>query len=276
MPGKDLIQDVDFDAMHRAQCERSSFGPRSPAEWDQRAVQRNRWTLGSDYSRAFLARMNLEGAHTALDIGCGSGNLAIPLAQQLRKVYALDFSPEMLRLLKSNCRKADVKNVEAHRLAWEDPWKGIPRVDIAVCSRAMGGAGLLAALQKINRKARLRCYLTLHAGGHFLSSEILALLDREIAPRPDYIYAVNLLYQMGIRAKVDFLTSTGGMSYASAARFIASVQWRIGPLSTKEKARLRQYYHTLPRGEGGAARTRHSFEWALLSWEGKRKAEKVD
>jgi len=269
MLGKDLIQNVDFDAMHQEQCERSSFGARSSAAWDQRAVQRDRWTLGSDYSQAFLARMNLDGVRTALDIGCGSGNLALPLAQQLRKVYALDFSPEMLRLLQKNCRKEGVENIEVHCLAWEDVWKGIPTVDLVVCSRAMGGKGLKQSLQKMNRKARLRCYLTIHAGGSFLSPDLLELLDREIAPRPDYIYAVNLLYQMGIRAKVDFLQSTGGMSYASAARFIQSVQWRIGPLTPREKSRLRDYFKNLPRAEGGAAQTRHSFDWALLSWKKK-------
>jgi SAM-dependent methyltransferase len=274
MLGIDLIQEVDFDAMHRLQCERSSFGSRGPAEWDSRAVQRDRWTLNSDYSKAFLDRMNLEGARSALDIGCGSGNLAVPLAQQLKKVVALDFSPEMLRLLKKHCSEEGVDNVEAHCLSWSDPWKGIPKVDIAVCSRAMGGAGLLASLKKMNRKARLRCYLTLHAGGSFLSPDILELLDREIAPRPDYIYAVNLLYQMGIRAQVDFLRSTGGMSYASAARFVESVQWRIGPLSTKEKSRLRQYYKTLPRTKKGGGQTRHQFDWALLSWETPKKGHK--
>lgn len=267
MLGKDPIQDIDFDAMHRAHCEKSSFGARSPADWDKRAEQRDRWTLGSDYSRAFLARMDLAGAGTALDIGCGSGNLAIPLAKELRKVIALDFSPEMLRLLERNCREAGVQNVEAHRLAWEDSWKGIPKADIAVCSRAMGGQGLLASLKKMNRMAKKRCYVTVHAGGSFLSEEILELLDREIAPRPDYIYAVNLLYQMGIRAKVDFLESTGGMSYSSAARFIASAEWRIGKLTTKEKARLRGYFKKLPRCGTGGGQTRHSFTWALLSWD---------
>ena len=266
MLGRDPIQDIDFDALHRAQCEKSTFGSRSPADWDKRAEQRDRWTLGSDYSRAFLARMDLAGARTVLDIGCGSGNLAIPLAKDVRKVIALDFSPEMLRLLKKNCREAGVTNVEPHRLAWEDSWKGIPKVDIAVCSRAMGGRGLLASLKKMNRMARKRCYATIHAGGSFLSGEILDLLDREVAPRPDYIYAVNLLYQMGIRAKVDFLKSTGGMSYSSAAKFIASAEWRIGKLTTKEKARLREYFKTLPKSTTGGGQTRHQFTWAMLSW----------
>ena len=36
-------------------------------------------------------------------------------------------------------------------------------------------------------------------------------------PRPDYIYAVNLLYQLGIRARVDFIRTTGGMTYIAGA-----------------------------------------------------------
>lgn len=267
MLGKDPIQDIDFDAMHRAQCEKSSFGARTPADWDRRAEQRDRWTLGSDYSKAFLARMDFSGARTALDVGCGSGNLAIPMAQRLKKVTALDFSPEMLRLLEKNCREAGMKNVETHHLAWEDSWKGIPKADLAVCSRAMGGAGLRAALEKLNRIAKKRCYVTLHAGGSYLSPEIMELLNREFAPRPDYIYAVNLLYQMGIRAKVDFLKSTGGMSYSSSARFLSSVEWRIGKLTAKEKACLREYYKGLPRSKTGGGQTRHEFVWAMLSWE---------
>jgi len=226
---------------------------RGAARWDRRAEQRNRLGLESDYTQAFLERMNLEGVKTALDIGCGTGNLALPLARKLRKVYALDFSPEMLRHLKENTARAGVDNIVPRRLSWTDPWTGIPKVDIALCSRAMGGEGLRTALEKMNRKARLRCYLTLHSGGSFLGDDVLALLDRDIAPRPDYIYAVNILYQMGIRARVDFLQSTGGMAYASADLFVESIQWRIGQLSTKEKTRLRRFYRGLPRGKPASA-----------------------
>ena len=96
------------------------------------------------------------------------------------------------------------------------------------------------------------------------------LLDRKIEPRPDYIYAVNILYQMGVRAKVDFLRSTGGLGYASVDDFLRSIQWRIGPLSTKEEESLRRFYCDLPREADGSARYRHDFVWALLSWDAGR------
>jgi hypothetical protein len=119
----------------------------------------------------------------------------------------------------------------------------------------------------MTRQARRRCYATLHAGGSYLGKDVMGLLDRAIEPRPDYIYAVNLLYQLGFPARVDFLRSQGGMTYGSAGEFLEAIRWRIGPLSTKEQKRLREFYRTLPRDEEGRAKYRHDFEWAMLGWE---------
>lgn len=267
MLGRDLIQDIDFDALYRKQCRRSAFGSRSSADWDRRAERRSRGEGGSDYARAFLARLDLTGAQIALDIGCGTGNLAIPLARRLRRVHALDFSPAMLRYLARNRRRAGLDNIVAHRLSWTDSWAKVPPVDIAICSRALGVARLRAALEKMTRQARLRCYATLHAGGSYLGPDVLARLDRKLQPRPDYIYAVNILYQMGFRAKVDFIRSTGGLGYESAEEFLQAVRWRIGGLSAKEERRLRAFYRGLPLAADGTARYRHDFIWALLAWE---------
>ena len=84
MLGKDRIQEIDFGALYREQCRRSSFGARTSADWDRRAERRSRGEGDRDYDRALLARLDLAGVRTALDIGCGTGNLAIPLAKVLR------------------------------------------------------------------------------------------------------------------------------------------------------------------------------------------------
>lgn len=264
---KDLLQEMDFNALYREQSRRSSFGPRGPEEWDRRAAQRDRHDFQGDYNRRFLERVHFDGCETALDIGCGVGNLALPLARRLRKVYALDFSAEMLRRLKANARREGLRNIETRRLAWTDSWRGVPRADLVLCSRAMNVEDLRGALEKMHRQARTRCYVTLHAGGSYLGSDVLARLDRAVERRPDYIYAVNILYQMGLRARVDFLRSEGGRTYAGADEFLEGIRWRIGPLSAKEQRRLRALYRTLPRDAEGRARYRHDFEWAMLSWE---------
>ena len=267
MPGTDLLQQIDFGALYRRQARASTFQARTAADWDRRAEHRSRSEKGSDYAREFLARMDLTDVESILDIGCGTGNLALPLAKRVRRVHALDFSGEMLRLLRANARAEGVRNLTTHRLAWADDWTRVPRVDVAICSRAMDTADLCGALVKMNAKARLRCYLTLHAGGTFMSEDVYRVLRRQMVPRPNYMYAVNILYQMGIRARVDFLRTTGGLTYDSPEQFVEGIRWRVGPLKATEEKRLLDYFGSLPREADGRVNYRHDFEWALLSWD---------
>ena len=267
MPSKDLLQQIDFGALYRRQARASTFKAHTAADWDQRAEHRSRREKGSDYAREFLVRMNLADVESILDIGCGTGNLALPLAKQVRQVHALDFSGEMLRLLRANARAEGVRNMKTYRLAWADDWTRLPRADIVICSRAMDTVDLCGALEKMNDKARLRCYLTLHAGGTFMSEDVYRVLRRAVVPRPNYMYAVNILYQMGIRARVDFLRTTGGLAYDSPEQFLEGIRWRLGTLKPPEEKRLLAYFRSLPKEADGTACYRHDFDWAMLSWD---------
>ena len=267
MAGRDPILDIDFNALFREQRRRSSFGARSRADWDRRAGPRSRREKGSDYARGFLARLDLDGVQTVLDIGCGSGNLALPLARRVRRVHALDFSSEMLRLLRAAARAEGVRTITTHHRAWADDWARVPRADLVLCSRALDTDDLRGALEKMTAHARRRCCLTLHAGASFLSPDVYRVLRRPVVPRPGYIYAVNILYQMGIRARVDFLHTTGGLEYDSPEQFIEGIRWRLGVLTPAEEKRLGTYFQSLPRGPDGKTCYRHDFTWALLAWE---------
>lgn len=55
----------------------------------------------------------LDDYGSALEIGCGVGRLAIPLARVFRHVTAVDISPTMLDKLAANCSQLGLKNVEA-------------------------------------------------------------------------------------------------------------------------------------------------------------------
>lgn len=247
MKNRQPFLDIDFNARYREQLRESSYRPKTSEEWDERAAARGRRGPDSDYTEAFLSRVDFSGVRTALDIGCGTGNLAIPLAKRLRRVDALDFSAGMLRQLEENRRAAGVDNLRVHALSWTDSWEAVPVADLVICSRALGVEDLRGALEKMTRWARRRCYAP--------------------APRPGYIYAVNMLYQMGFPARVDFLKSTGGMTYADAGQFLEAVRWRIGELSAADERRLRRFFGALPQTGDGRRRYRHEFVWALLSWE---------
>ena len=267
---QDAYQEIDFAELYREQCRRTSYGARSSADWDRRAARRSRQVRDSDYNEEVLARVDFSGVRTALDIGCGTGNLAIPLARRLKTVHALDFSPEMLQHLERNRREAGVENIKVHQLSWADSWRAVPKVDLAICSRALGVEDLQAALEKMTRQARVRCAATIHAGGNYLGADVLALLGRELQPRPGYIYAVNILYQMGVQATVEFIRSEGGSGYTGVNDFLQSIRWRIGALTSREEKKLRAFYRDLPKTADGIAHYRHGFEWALLTWEATR------
>lgn len=50
-----------------------------------------------------------------LDIGCGTGRFTVPFARKAEKVYALDKTESMLRILRKKARKKGIRNIKAIR-----------------------------------------------------------------------------------------------------------------------------------------------------------------
>lgn len=61
----------------------------------------------------FVARyFQLDGRGQLLDLGCGTGQLAIPLAKHVEEVVGLDIEPEMLEVAAQEAEKRGVKNIK--------------------------------------------------------------------------------------------------------------------------------------------------------------------
>lgn len=60
-------------------------------------------------------------------------------------------------------------------------------------------------MTKLNNQARLRVYTTHLVSTSFVSPAIQRAAGREVIELPNYIFALNVLYQMGIYAHVDFI-----------------------------------------------------------------------
>ncbi len=50
---------------------------------------------------------------TAIDLGCGSGQLSIPLASHVKEVLAVDIAPKMVELLSEKLERQQIANVRA-------------------------------------------------------------------------------------------------------------------------------------------------------------------
>jgi 2-polyprenyl-3-methyl-5-hydroxy-6-metoxy-1,4-benzoquinol methylase len=78
---------------------------RDQEHWNRRAplfaqiVQAND---NDDYVGPFLRIVNAQPEWSVLDVGCGAGTLASPLAKMVRQVTAIDFSPAMIALLEEH------------------------------------------------------------------------------------------------------------------------------------------------------------------------------
>jgi len=227
---------LDFAKLYKEQMKESTFKGKKSDDWDKRASSMNSNVHNSIYTKTFIEQIDTSNATSLLDVGCGPGTIALAMASKLQKIYALDYSLGMLECVTKNCQEKNLNNVTTIHKSWEDSWEEVPTADIVVASRSMEVKDIKEAVLKLNEKANKRVYLTTKVGGSFLDYEILNQLSREIYPRPDYIYLVNVLHSMGIYAKVDFIKSENTKFESSTPEeFVEKVSWSLGELSREEK-----------------------------------------
>jgi putative AdoMet-dependent methyltransferase len=99
--------DFQYDEMHQAGADHADV---DRARAYDELMQRFR-----DYDAevaGVAARLSIEPRHRVLDIGAGTGALAVGLAQLCERVTAVDVSPAMLEILREKAARAGVRNIE--------------------------------------------------------------------------------------------------------------------------------------------------------------------
>lgn len=257
------LDDIDFAALYREQMQRAGWAHRPADAWDGRATEYGRNSGRSRYAEDFIARMDLSGARTLLDVGCGPGTLALPLARRLEHVHAIDYSGRMLLALHDKAREDGIGNVTTQQLAWEDDWHAVPVCDIAIASRSTTIGDLGAGLQKLASRTRLRAYLTYLVGGRFIDAEILRLAAAELLPMPDHLLVLGMLHRMDIHPRVDFIETPSRLAGSTDFDdFAQRLAWSTGALDEAARERLKAWYEHDPARAGGSA-----MRWAFISWE---------
>lgn len=102
-----------------------------------------------------------------LDVGCGTGSLALRLAPSAGRVHGLDVSGEMIRIARSKADAAGAGNVTFHVGAFDDGFDALPD----------GGVDVLCAYSILHlvddRPAALdRMFRLLRPGGALVSSTV--------------------------------------------------------------------------------------------------------
>ena len=109
----------------------------TPENWNAASLGYSRHIapkMMEPFANEFIDRLNLNANVQALEVAAGSGALTTTLARNVGSLFATDFSPKMINLLKSRISSAGITNVsvavmDGQALELEDN-----KVDRAACS----------------------------------------------------------------------------------------------------------------------------------------------
>ena len=260
-----FLEPINFPAMYRQHKATTDFKGKTSSDWDEKSADMAASVINSPYVNDFISRMKLTGEEVILDIGCGPGTLAIPLAKKVKEVIAIDFSPQMLEELKAYALREGVTNIRTFQLSWEEDWSDLPHVDIAVASRSMEVSDVEVALSKMSSYASKACYLTYKVGGSFVDMTILDFIGKRVKTKPDYWYIPIILYQYGFLPRVDYIeTGRGSVRSNTEDEFVESLIWSVHELNEAQVTKARAYYRDVIVGQNRPPR---AINWAFIGWE---------
>jgi SAM-dependent methyltransferase len=268
-----------WKAIHVSSPGRTEKDRDPAAVWDKRAASYQRVTR--DETKATgqeLAIMDLRPSDTVLDMGAGTGRLAVPIARSVSQVTALDPSGGMLSILRKRMAEAGQSNYSCILMRWEDVTIGrdLEPHDVVIAAFSLGFYDLKAALKKLDEAAKRSVYLFWHAGEWRSRKEMelyRAVFGEEGALQrgyPDYIYPVNILHDAGIFPNVSIYTAVWETVYDSveeAARNWATMHLHDQP----DLAPVLDYFSRVLREDGSGRYLDRSLRRTAAVWWTKEK-----
>ncbi len=267
-----LMKNVNWNlAWQEARLSRKISFRRGNEYWNRRAPSFAKNARETGYSQNFLRIMAPKAEWTILDVGCGAGTLALPLAGLVQQVTAIDFSEVMISILDEKCREQGIANVTSRVVSWEDDWDvaGLAEHDVAIASRSLVVEDLQSALMKLHNKARRQVFISSLVGDGPFDRRIFEAIGRDLDRGPDFIYVYNLLNQMGIFADVTFVMNGDSRKcYADIEEAVRGLQWMIDTMTAEEESLLRTYLekNLVRDSEGWSLAYQHPVRWAIISW----------
>lgn len=101
-----LIDDIDFADLYRKQLRLAHRTEKMPEHWDKRAekMAENCASLTDSYLLQLLGKIDLKGAESLFDMGCGPGTVSLALAKKMPIIYGVDYSQGNAERCRPPCR----------------------------------------------------------------------------------------------------------------------------------------------------------------------------
>lgn len=265
------LADIDWNLLWQNARKERSWSSKKAADWDQRAQSFAARNQGSPFVSLLLDRLPLSPELSVLDVGSGPGTLAIPLAARVDSVTAVDYSNGMLEMLSKKARENGITNIRTIHGAWEDDWQrlGIAPHDLVIASRSLSVDDLAPALQKLNQYARGHVFIVDRVTPTPFDPDVFAATGRDFRSGPDYIYTINILYNLGIHPCVEILELERDVVFAGIDEAMQAYGWMLKDLIPTEEAALRRYLDSRmihATANQITIRRRHPPRWALIWW----------
>lgn len=266
---------INWDELWKATHARGfhDHGKDLKSHWDTRAKGFNKRVMRhKGWAEDQVAALCLLPHETVLDVGAGTGRLAIPMAQKTKSVTALDQSAGMLACLKENMAAEGIKNINCIHKSWQDLDDGeIKPHDVVLSSNSLGVYDLKEALTLMDVLAKRAVYIFTFTDRRRDDGfgEFLRRSEKKRLPAggpADYLVMYNLLADMGIYADIKIMDWQSDEHYTSLDDAVA--EWKeMRELPDEKEPELREFLSMkLVRDDEGLCMHRHHKQ-AMISWQ---------
>ena len=223
-----------------------------------------------------IQKMGINADASVIDIGCGPGTLSVPLARKAKSVTAIDPSYKMLEMLEEKAARAGRTNITTINKAWEDIKleRDIGLHDTVVASYSLIMNDIKKALGKMDAAARRGVCLFWFAGkrGGLYNDLWPKLFGGPYEPGPDYIFLLNVLYQMGIYPNVEITKTTHEQSFSSLDDAVENWKENFQNLTPGQLKTLRSSLQEALLQKDGILISRNSVNTAMIWWKTRAKS----
>ena len=247
-------------------------GENSGSRWDERARKFNESAMRNrERTEKQLANLELKPDYTVLDVGCGTGRLAIPIAKQVASVTAIDQSTGMLTCLHENMEKESITNITSINKRWEDvePGVDLEQYDVVLSCNSLGVPDIQEAIAKMDAASKRYVYI-ISSAGRWMDGDMEAILGRRgrsgAMGMVDYIFFCNLLHEMKIYANVDIQDTEYEQHYDSLDEAVN--RWKgMRDVPPEKEDALREYLSGILIEDGGTLSYKRKSKNATVWWQ---------